>query len=127
MGGCGTFAFGNSVAYSYETVGMIDDVKILRGIEGSGKHGLPEESHNSAAYIKLNSDGSFNMMRIYDTDHYLMLEIAYHREPELDPQSPKVLHVHEYKVKGNMQNRPKRLLTEDEYEKYKKYFGGKLK
>ena len=36
-------------------------------------------------------------------------------------------YVHEYKVKENMQNHPKRLLTEDEYEKYKKYFGGNLK
>ena len=42
MGGCGTFAAGNNVAYTYETVGMIDGIKVLRGIEGSGKHHLPE-------------------------------------------------------------------------------------
>jgi hypothetical protein len=89
MGGCGTFAAGNNVAYTYETVGTIDGIKVLRGIEGSGKHHLPEEAHSSSAYIKLNNDGSFNMMHIYDTDHYLKLEIAYHREPNIDPSGKK--------------------------------------
>lgn len=127
MGGCGTFASGNNVAYTYETVGMIDGIKVLRGIEGAGKHHLPEEAHSSSAYIKLNNDGSFNMMRIYDTDHYLKLEIAYHREPNIDPSGKKILHVHEYRVKGDMSNRPGRLLTSDEYEKYKKYVGGNVR
>lgn len=127
MGGCGTFAAGNNVAYTYETVGTIEEIKVLRGVEGSGKHQLPEEAHSSSAYIKLNKDGSFNMMRIYDTDHYLKLEIAHHREPNLDAKSPKVLHIHEYKEKGDMQSRTTRLLTDAEYEKYKKYFEGRLR
>ena len=45
MGGRGTFAVGNKVPYSYETVGTIDGVKVLQGT--SGKHGLPEEAHSS--------------------------------------------------------------------------------
>ena len=36
MGGCGTFASGNNVAYTYETVEMIEDAKILQGIPGKG-------------------------------------------------------------------------------------------
>jgi hypothetical protein len=126
MGGCGTFAAGNNVDFTYHTVGMIEDAKVLEGIPGSGKHHLPEEAHSSTAYIKLRKDGSFGMRRIYDTDHYLKLEIGYHREPDLDSTSVKVLHIHEYLEKGNMQNRTKRLLTSEEYEKYKKYFGGRL-
>ena len=49
MGGRGTFASGNSVAYNYETVGKIEGVKVLKGT--SDKHSLPEEAHSSDAYI----------------------------------------------------------------------------
>lgn len=69
MGGRGTFAAGNPVPYTYETVGKIYGVKILQGIDG--KHGLPESSHSSMAYLKMNPDGTFNMMRIYDNKHIL--------------------------------------------------------
>ena len=80
MGGRGTFAAGNPVPYNYQTVGTIGGVKVLVGI--GGKHSLPEEAHSSSAYIKLKSDGTFHEMRIYDRDHYLVKEIAYHREPK---------------------------------------------
>lgn len=60
MGGKGTYAIGNNVGYTYQTVGKIDGVKVLKGM-------------------------------------------------------------------GNLSNRPNRLLTAQEYEKYKKYFGGKLR
>lgn len=63
MGGRGTFASGNNVAYTYKTVGKINGVKVLKGI--GGKHSLPEESHTSNAYIKLKPDSSFHEMRIY--------------------------------------------------------------
>ena len=33
MGGRGTFASGNNVAYSYETVGKIDGVKVLQKLD----------------------------------------------------------------------------------------------
>ena len=72
MGGRGTFAAGNPVPYSYQTVDTIEGVKVLVGV--NGKHGLPEEAHSSSAYIKLKPDGTFHEMRIYDKDHYLVPE-----------------------------------------------------
>ena len=123
MGGRGTFASGNSVAYNYETVGKIEGVKVLKGI--SGKHSLPEEAHSSDAYIKLKPDGTFHEMRIYDEDHYLVKEIAYHPEPSLTGnRHENVLHIHEYPQKGNFELRPSRLLTDEEKRKYGKFFIG---
>ena len=56
MGGRGTFASGNTVPYTYNTVGKIGGVKVLKGMQG--KHGLPEEAHSSNAYISLHPNGS---------------------------------------------------------------------
>lgn len=127
MGGRGTFASGNTVAYTYETVGKIEGVKVLQGI--GGKHSLPEEAHSSSAYIKLKPDGTFHEMRIYDKDHYLVKEIAYHPEPKLNGgnKSENVLHIHEYK-RDNFKDRKLRVLTSEEIKMYKKYLKGvKLK
>ena len=123
MGGRGTFASGRSVAYTFETVGYIEGVKVLRGL--NGKHGLPEEAHSSLAYITLKPDGTFHEMRIYDKEHYLVKEIAYHPEPGLNNgnRSENILHVHEYQ-RDNLKDRKARLITESEYKKYKKYFKG---
>lgn len=123
MGGRGTFAAGNSVDYTYETVDFIEGVKVLQGI--NGKHSLPEEAHSSAAYIKLKPDGTFHEMRIYDKDHYLVKEIAYHPEPKLNGgnKSENVLHIHEYK-RDNFKERTPRLMTAEEINKYKKYLKG---
>ena len=72
---------GNPVPYVYETDtsffagGKFNGVKVLKGVEGSGKHGLPESSHSSFAYLKMNQDGTFNTMRIYDKDHNLKLKL----------------------------------------------------
>ena len=103
MGGRGTFAAGNSVAYTYKTVGYVEGVKVLQGL--NGKHSLPEEAHSSSAYIKLKPDGTFHEMRIYDKDHYLIKEIAYHPEPKLNSGNrfENVLHIHEYE-KDNFNN-----------------------
>lgn len=122
MGGRGSFASGNNVAYVYETVGYIDGVKILRGKDQRVK-GLPVEAHSSMAYIQLHPDGTFKMYREYDQDHYLTLEIAYHPEPKLTGNHEPVLHIHVYK-QDDFSNRRSRLLTKDEYETYKKYFKG---
>lgn len=94
MGGRGTFASGYSVSYTYNTVDKIEGVKVLEGI--GGKHGLPEEAHSSTAYIKLDYNGNFYEMRIYDKDHYLTFELAYHPEPKLDKSRKPVLHYHIY-------------------------------
>ena len=42
MGGRGTFASGNPVLYSYETVGKIDGVKVLQKLDKKASAGLPE-------------------------------------------------------------------------------------
>jgi hypothetical protein len=121
MGGRGTFAAGNTVAYTYQIVGKIDGVKILQGM--NGVKGLPVEAHSSSAYIQLHPDGKFKMYREFDSDHFLMKEIAYHPEPKLTGHNKPVLHIHEYK-RNNFIDRAPRLLTKSEYEKYKKYFKG---
>lgn len=124
MGGRGTFASGNKVKYSYETVDKIEGIKVLRGVDG--KHGLPEEAHTSDAYIVLKPNGIFHEMRIYDKDHYLIKEIAYHPEPRLNNgnRQENVLHVHEYPEKNNFRIRPAHRMTKEEYQLYKKYLKG---
>jgi hypothetical protein len=120
MGGRGTFAIGNNVAYTYETVDKINGVKVLQGL--GGKHGLPEEAHSSDAYIKLKDDGTFHEMRIYDKDHYLVFELAYHPEPSLDPSRRPVLHYHLYDRKFNRTSARK--ATRAMKKRYKKYLKG---
>ena len=120
MGGRGTFAAGNNVAYTYNTVGEIEGIKVLSGI--NGKHGLPEEAHSSSAYIKLKPDGTFHEMRFYDKDHYLVLEIAYHPEPKLDPSRNPVLHYHTYDRQFNRSSAAK--MTKSMKKHFKKYLKG---
>jgi hypothetical protein len=129
MGGRGTFAAGNPVPYSYQTVDYIEGVKVLEGI--NGKHGLPESAHSSEAYIKLKPDGTFHEMRFYDNNHVLYLEIGYHAEKPLTGDSKKpVLHYHTYdssfsKTKVGDGGRTKaKFLTEEMINRYKKYFKG---
>ncbi len=64
-------------------------------------------------------------MRIYDNDHYLIKEIAYHSEPMLNKGNRKenVLHIHEYQ-RDNFKDRKPRLLTSEEIKQYKKYLKG---
>lgn len=121
MGGRGTFAAGNSVPYTYKTVGYIDGVKVLQGLPGH--KGLPVEAHFSFAYIQLHPDGTFRMLREFDGDHYLIREIAYHPEPDLTGNRAPVLHIHEYQC-DNFRDRKGRLLTEAEKLKYKRFFKG---
>lgn len=129
MGGRGTFAAGNNADYTYQTVGYIEGIKVLQGL--NGKHGLPESSHSSNAYIKLKPDGTFHEMRIYDKNHILSMEIAYHPEKSLtgDNQTP-VLHYHIYDKRfsknrtGAFSRTSAKPLTEEMKKKYGKYFKG---
>lgn len=129
MGGRGTFASGNPVPYTYETVGTIEGVKVLQGT--NGKHGLPESSHSSGAYIKLKPDGTFHEMRIYDNSHTLTMEIAYHPEKSLtgDNHTP-VLHYHTYDERfsknktGSFSRSKAQFLTAEMKKKYSKFFKG---
>lgn len=124
MGGRGTFASGKNVDFTYQTVGMINGVKVLTGL--NGLHSLPEEAHSSTAYIKLRRDGTFHEMRIYNKDKLVVTEIAYHPEPRLDISRHNVLHIHEYKTPGDFShnNRRARLLTPDELKKFRPYLVG---
>ena len=122
MGGRGTYAAGNNVPYTYETVGKIEGVKVLQGL--NGKHDLPVEAHSSEAYIQLYPDGNFKMLRFFDKEHYLTFEVGYHSETELDKSRKPILHVHEYPENDNFKKRTTRLMTEKEYDALKKYFGG---
>jgi len=129
MGGRGTYAIGNNVPYTYEIVGKIEDVKILKGI--NGKHGLPESSHLSEAYIKFKPDGTFHEMRFYDKNHVLLFEIAYHPEKSLTGNNHiPILHYHTYDERFSKNptgkfNRSKAYkLTDEMKNKYKKYFRG---
>lgn len=122
MGGRGTYAAGNNVPYTYETVGDIEGVKVLQGL--NGKHDLPVEAHSSEAYIQLYPDGNFKMLRFFDKEHYLTFEVGYHPETELDKSRKPILHVHEYPEHDNFKKRTTRLMTEKEYDALMKYFGG---
>ncbi len=120
MGGRGTFASGNNVDYTYQTVDYIEDVKVLQGL--NRKHSLPEEAHSSNAYIKLKPDGTFHEMRFYDKDHYLTFEIAYHKEKSLGSGDKPILHYHIYDRNFNRSNAIK--ATKSMYRHYKKYLKG---
>lgn len=123
MGGRGTFSTGNNVAYTYETTDIYAGVKILKGMEGTGLHDLPAESHSSNMYMKLHKDGTMNMLRIYGKDHCLQAEIAYHPEPKLTGNNEPVLHIHYYDKDFNRTKAA--YLNNDVYEKYKKYLKGR--
>ena len=120
MGGRGTYAAGNNVAYTYETIGKIAGVKVLSGL--NGKHGLPEEAHSSRAYIKLKRDGTFREIRLYDQDHYLTFELAFHPEPNLDPSRKPILHYHLYN--RNFERTEPRKATKAMIKHFKKYLKG---
>lgn len=110
MGGRNTYAAGKNVPFTYKTVGMFHGIKVLEGI--GGKHSLPEEAHSSMAYAKLHKDGNLQMLRFYDQDKYLVLEIGYHPEPELTGHRRHVYHIHEYG--RDFSSRPKRLFTDED-------------
>lgn len=137
MGGRGTFAAGKPVPYTYEVDtgfspdGKFHGVKVLKGIDGTGKHGLPESSHSSTAYLRMNPDETFNMLRIYDKQHNLRIEIAYHSEQGLAKGKSKVLHYHEYGMDFSSTHikdfrRTTQILHKNSklYKQYKKFFKG---
>ena len=73
--------------------------------------------------------GTFHEMRLYNKDHVLYMEIAYHPEESLtgNRHSP-ILHYHLYDDKfsknktGAFNRTPATLLTNEMKQKYKKYF-----
>lgn len=127
MGGKGTYSIGKSPAYSYETVGYIDSVKILQPIDKTKSFKLPEESHTPGnRYVLLDKDGVFHQYREYNDNHEVVLEIGYHYEKSLGPGD--VLHVHIHNTPGvaNHATADKRKIGPGDYyyEKYKNLFVG---
>ena len=126
MGGRGTFASGNSVAYSYETVGKIAGVKVLQPRDSSSSLKLPEEAHSSGAYLLLDKSGVFRQYREYNDRHEVILEIGYHNEPALG--YGKILHAHIHTMPGIINHgsaeKIKLLPGDGLYEKYKHLFIG---
>ena len=126
MGGRGTFAAGNSVAYTYKTVDTIDGFKILRPIDETKSLKLPEESHSSTGYVLYDKDGVFHQYREYNSNHEVVMEIGYHYEKSLG--SGDVLHVHEHNVPGvehhNSATKYEIAPGNPIYEKYKRLFKG---
>ena len=122
MGGRGTFASGNKVDFRWKTTSTFNGVKVLDLVDKKQSRKLPEEAHSSNAYIMFDKNGNFYQYREYNPDHSLRFEIGYHPEKYLNPNRKPILHVHEYS--NNMLTRTRRLLTKDEYNKYKKFFKG---
>ena len=118
MGGRGTYAAGRNVPFTYKIVGVFHGIKVLEGI--GGKHNLPEEAHSSLAYAKLFKDGNLQMLRFYDKDKFLVLEIGYHPEPKLTGHGRHVYHIHEYS-RDDFSNRPQRLFTQEDVKRFGKY------
>lgn len=123
MGGRGTFAVGNNVKYQYKTIDKIENVKVL---QGTGQfHNLPEEAHSSRAYIKVDSKGNFVRYREFNPDHTSHFDIDYHSEPKITGNNTdRVFHIHFYNKYG-VRDPVGRLLTNEEYLKYKKLFRGR--
>lgn len=129
MGGRGAYSEGKALGlpYTYETVGMIDGVKVLEPVDKTLSLKLPEESHTAGnRYILLDKDGIFHQYREYDQEHKVILEIGYHNEPKLGKGD--VLHAHIHKipgVEGHISAEKIVLKPGDSlYEKYKNLFVG---
>lgn len=126
MGGRGTFAAGNNVAYTYETVDKIDGIKIIRPIDKTKSLKLPEESHSSREYVLYDKDGVFHQYREYNANHEVILEIGYHHEKSLGKGD--ILHVHIHNAPGIVHHgtATKYAISPGDpiYEKYKKLFKG---
>ena len=123
MGGNGTFAIGKVAKYRWKTVGEIDGAKVLEFKDKNLSRKLPEEAHSSRMYIRLNNDGVFSQMRIYDKWHRLRIEIAYHPERNLDPSGKNVLHYHIYEQPAFRHGKAHRM-SEKNYNRYKKFLKG---
>ena len=78
--------------------------------------------------ISSSSQMEHSMKCVFITEHhYLIMEIAYHPEPNLNNgnRTENVLHVHEYPQQDNFCGYALLIeLQSSEYEKYKKFFKG---
>ena len=127
MGGRGTYSNGKNVSYTYECIGKIDGVKVLKPMDNKKSFKLPEESHTAGnQYIVLDKDGVFHQYREYDKNHKVIFEIGYHHESGMGRGD--VLHVHIHTIPGvdghNSATKYPIGPGDPYYEKYKKLFVG---
>jgi len=110
---------GHITTHEYHTADTLYDAKILEGNKGS--HGLPDYSHSpNSIYIKQSHDGSFREMRVYDHEHYPILEIAYHGEQSLTGnRHEKILHYHI--INRQFARSKAQKITGTIYQQYRKY------
>jgi hypothetical protein len=80
-------------------------------------------SNTNSKYLKLNPDGSFKELRIFE-DGKLMYEIDFHVEPSLSGNHVPILHIHDILGKEYKNHPQSRRLTKEEFETYKDYFVG---
>ena len=105
----------------YKTVDTIADAEVLVGKDAL-HHSLPDVSHSpNAKYIKLNPDGSFREMRVFENNK-LMFEIGYHGEKSLAHNNIPILHIHYINGIEFKDHPPAMHLTEKQLEEFKKYF-----
>lgn len=124
MGGRGTYASGNNVAYVYVTVDKIEDVKVLEPVDPRKSFSLPAEAHSSMSYIALDKVGTFRQYREYNAQHLPIFEIGYHFEKGISTHGEPVLHYHEYSAPGVEHREKAKPITPALIDKYKKYFKG---
>lgn len=129
MGGRGSYAStnGNNKNLQFKYAGKLHEFPILVSNGKTSQHGLPMENHLSPGYVKLRSNGMFQELRVYDSNHRCRLEIAYHHEERLAPRGQNVLHYHQYTWDGDKISRSTAtLLPKDSvmYRTYKKFFIG---
>ena len=67
-------------------------------------------------------DGNFKRYREFNDEHTAKFDIDCHAERRLTGNREKVYHIHFYP--DGKRDRLGQLLTEEEFNKYKKYFGG---
>ncbi len=78
----------------------------------------PVTPDNSIAKSKTNK--RVLLLRFYDKDKHLTIEIGFHREPDLTGHNREVYHIHEYQ-RDNFTDRKPRLFTECDLKKYGKH------
>ena len=125
MGGRGPYAAGNNVAYTYETVGKIEGIKVLEKLNKENSRSLPEEAHSANAYILTRPNGDFKQYREFNDDKTAKFDIDFHPEPKITGNRTPVYHIHFY-INGKRDDLG-RMLTDVELQNYKKYFTGRIR
>lgn len=105
----------------YETIESKNFMNASELVGKKGKHSLPDYSHSkpNRIYVKTDDRG-FREMRVYGEDGKAVLEIGFHREPNIPGgEKESVLHYHLFDE--NLKHLDANPMTAIIYEKYKSY------